>query len=149
MRMPTWIKVICRADGRPLKGELVTLTIKVRRKNDFNVPGGPTDDSGTAVMTLPEVEEWADLARGTFPMDYTGLGDFNGELVVSAESRDSLDRALRAYEMFHRGIDYPAGYAEKLRGAKKAVEQIAPAILTVEVDHDGEGVTVRTLEVPA
>jgi hypothetical protein len=149
VKLPTWIKVVCRADGTPLTGGMAQVTIRVRRKNDFTVPFGPTDDSGTALITLPEIEEWAEMERNAFPMDFTGLGDFTGELVATVKSRESLMGALGAYDMFHGSLRYPRGYADKLREAKRVLDQIAPATLTVDVQHDGEGITVRTPDVPA
>lgn len=149
VRLPTWIKAACRADGKPLEGAMLQVTIKVRRKNDFTVPFGPTDESGGALIHLRAIQDWAEIERALFPMDFTGLGDATGEFAIAAMNRESVRGALAAYEMFHQGVRYPSGYSEDLRDAQRALNRIAPATLSVEVEHDGEGVIVRTPEVAA
>jgi hypothetical protein len=149
MKLPTWMSIVCRADGSPIAGAYIDVTVKVRRKNDFPVLAGPTDVTGVTLVTREQIEESADWHKRAFLMDYTGLGDATGEIVVTPKNREHLDAALRAYELYHRYLPFPAGYQEKLLKGKGVLNKLAPATLSVEVEHDGEGITIRTIEMPA
>jgi hypothetical protein len=150
MRLPTWLKLICRADGAPTRGMFVTVRLKMSRKNDFSVLAGPTDEHGAAVLTREEIDRSVEWDRNTFVMDYTGLGDSTGEIVISPLSRKELHRAMDAYKLFRSANPpYPPRYPQRLQEALQTLETIVPATLSVEVEHDGEGIQVRTLETPA
>src|SRR6266542_2383502 len=140
MKIPTRIRIVCRADGEPVAGVLVQVLIKARRKNDFPVLGGPTDKTGTAIVTNEEIHESVDWHTRAFQMDYIGLSDASGHLVVSAKNRGDVQAALGGYEMFHKYLPFPAGYKERLLQAQSVLEAIKPAILSVTVEHDGEDI---------
>jgi hypothetical protein len=119
----------------------------MRHKNDFGVIAGPTDASGAVLVTRTEIERWADLDRNAFPMDYTGLGDFTGEVLVRPLNRQAIEAALHAHELFHAGVSYPAEHELRLKRARERLEEAGSVTISAEVEHDGKGVTTHTMSV--
>jgi hypothetical protein len=149
MKLGSRFVLVCCADGERLPEVFVSLTLKVRRKNDFHVWGGPTDETGTAVVTREDIESSVNRDRDMFIMDYTGLADCTGEVIARPCNREAIERALCAYEMFSPHLPYPEGYREQLQDARHTLERVAPATLSVTVQHDGVGITVATESVSA
>jgi hypothetical protein len=112
MKLGSRFVLVCWADGERLPGVFVLLTLKVRRKNDFHILGGPTDETGTAVVTREDIERSVERDRETFIMDYTGLADCTGEVMARPWNREAIEAALRAYELFSPHLPYPQGYRE-------------------------------------
>jgi hypothetical protein len=149
MNLPTCIKLTCRADGRPIGGIYAQLTLKVSRKNDLTVLGGPTGCDGTALVTRADIDYWANWEARAWQMDYTSLADFTGEFEVSPEGRKQVESRRRGYERLGKYLPFPPDDGEELQEAEEVLDALAPAELTVEVEHDGEGITIRTLTVQA
>jgi hypothetical protein len=87
-----------------LAGSWVRLTLATRRKNDFGVVLGPADREGRLVATRQEVLDQIDETRDFFPMDYTGLADWDGTIRVSVMNRDDVSRTLSAFEMWGKAL---------------------------------------------
>jgi len=126
-----------------------SISLKMRRKNHFAVPAGPSDGFGVVMVTHADIEHWVNWQRNTFIMDYTGLPDATGDIEVFVMNREALAGALKAYDLYRSISDFPPEYPDQLEEAKRILDGLAPVDLTVEVEHDGEGVVVHTLAVPA
>jgi hypothetical protein len=142
VKLPTRFRIKCLANSKPIPGILVRLTTCVYRKNSFNTTSNPTDDNGETVITWSDIEADAVRDRNLFIMDYTGVGDFSGLVVVKALNREDLERTLVGYEHWRRHVPFRPNYADEIAAARRTLEGLAPVELTVEVEHDGEGIEV-------
>ena len=82
-------------------------------------------------------------------MDYTGLADFTGSMVAEPVALDRVDRAISAYESMGSFYYYPEGYLDWLKTAREKLKQLRPAELTVEVEHNGQGLFITYVAVAA
>lgn len=118
--------------------------IKARWRSDFNLSFGPADDRGELLVTYEDLATKVRELRDFFIMDYGDLDqDFAGEIVVSARNRESLAQAINAYELFQQVVPFPPRYAEQIQEARILLEELEAKKLSVEIEHDGEGIFVR------
>jgi hypothetical protein len=143
--LPERITIICRANNSLVSGVLAMLTLKAGHKNDFHILSGPTFNGITEVTRKRIVEE---VTKETelFPMDYAGLGDFTGEIVVTLMDGERLAAALRAYDLYHEHIPYPPGYRDRLLRARRVVQSLGTKHLSVTTFAEGaENANIRIL----
>jgi hypothetical protein len=144
-RLPDRLIVTGRADGKPLSGLLILLSIVMTRKNDFNMVLGPTGPKGVIQVSKKKMEEEIKRSLEMFPMDYEAMSLFAGELSLSAMNLLQIDSALNAYDLFHAASEhpYPKGYRKKLETAWSRLYRLAPKRLDVEVTVHPKSSTVR------
>jgi hypothetical protein len=96
------------------------------------------------MITREDLIRQAEELRDFFTMDYGDPEkDLAGEIVVSAKNREALQRAIEAYDSFQHVVPFPQHYAEQLQEARILLEDLKPKTLSVEIEHDGEGIVVR------
>lgn len=134
MKLPERLQVRLLADGTPVKGMFVRVTIKTTRKNDFVLGFGPSDEEGMLQISRAQLLREAEKERRLFVMDYGHPeADFAGEISVRALSREDLQRAIVAYDLYQGVSPYAPEYAENLQEARLALEELKPRELAVEV----------------
>ncbi len=118
MKLPEAMTIRVCGDSKPLAGMLVTVTIKVHWKNDFNVLCGPTDPTGSVYVSREYLLDEARKDRELFLMDYGHPEvDVTGEIAVQPMGISDLKRAADAYNLFkHSGL-YRQGYIEDIQSA--------------------------------
>jgi hypothetical protein len=92
------------------------------RKNSYTLPFGPADEQGQLVVSgnrlLASIQQINDL----FPMDYSGLEGWTGELRVKPVNRPAIERLRRAYELWSETGFYPADFEHELERLEQALE---------------------------
>jgi hypothetical protein len=136
--LPDRVRAIVTCDGRPIRGLFVSFRIATSRKNDFASAFGPSDATGTIVVSRSELLREAERDRQLFIMDYGHPElDYVGVIDVTPMNREALGRALEAYHQFQAHTHYPPRYAEHLREARRTLEGLAPAVLHLNVTVEG------------
>ncbi len=125
--------VTCKADGEPMMGLLVMVTLEMRKKNDYHVLFGPSDRQGRIQVRKSEILEKIREEQSLFPMDYEGE-EFRGEsLRVEPMGLRDLESALKAYEVYGPEAGYPERYREVLTGAWETLYRLRPRRLELDV----------------
>lgn len=134
MKLPEAIAIRICGDSKPLAGMLMTVTIKVHWKNDFNVLCGPTDHTGSVCVSREYVLGEAQKDRELFLMDYGHPEiDATGEIIVRPMGISDLKRAASAYDLFtHSGL-YRQGYIEDIKSAIELLTRSCAKELRSEV----------------
>ena len=149
MTLPSRIVVRVTANGHAVGGMFICIKLKMSVRNDFDLVFGPTDDEGGIIVTRENLLSEADKDRSFFLMDYGDPEqDFTGEIIVTALNRESLERALTAYEMFSKVWKYPVGYLEDLHKAHTKLDEMHTATLSLNVQHDEESVVIEARPTP-
>jgi len=144
MRLPERLEVRVLVDGTPTVGMFVCVTIRMTRKNDFGLGFGPTNEEGELMISREDLLREAEKERRLFIMDYTHPeDDFAGEVVVTPLNREALAQAITAYDTYQQVTPYPPRYAEQVQEARMLLDELKPKSLSVEIEHDGEGIVVR------
>lgn len=134
MKLPEWIEVTVRADGKPLQGVLMRLCVLTTFKNDFYFRFGPTDDNGRVVITRDEMIAQAKRDQELFIMDY-GDPEIHsaGELVISIFEREQLKRAIEVYPDFKDVVAFPSNYLNQLQRAQEILANLVGKTISVDV----------------
>jgi len=132
-KIPDRLSAVVSADGKPLEGLLIMLSLEMTSKNTFHIVFGPTDKKGRVEVSWREIESEAARSRKMFSLDYDGLSSFNGKIIVAPMAQDQLKSALGAYDIYHEFSDYPSSYREKLETARKILDRLGPKLLAVKV----------------
>lgn len=144
MKLPERIDVRVIADGRPVAGMFVCVTVRTTRKNDFGLGFGPTNKEGELVIWRHDLIREAEKERRLFIMDYGHPEyDFAGEVVVTPLNREALRQAITAYDTYHEVTPYPPLYAQQMEEARTNLEQWKPKVLSAEVKHIDSDCRVR------
>ncbi len=146
-RLPNKLHITCSANGRPLSDELVLITIKSARKNNFDLVFGPTDTNGSLLVTREELIKQAMDEKSIAQMDYGDPEyDFAGEIVVAPMTLEDIDRALKAYKFFREFMAYPIAWEKHLKRSKEILLKLPKdATVEVNVEHDGRGIKLIPL----
>lgn len=121
------------ADGKPIKGILVTLSFVMSRKNHHGFIFGPSDDSGVIEVSGEEIRREARKEMEIFLMDYADIDTYwTGVLRATPVNRESLKRALAAYRQF-RHCEFPPGYEGMLLAADGILSRMPTAVLEARV----------------
>lgn len=126
------LTITCRADGIEQEGLLVSLSLRMRRKNDFRMIFGPSDPSGQITVNSNEIESEVESAYTLFPMDYGDISEFKGEVVLAVLDCPQLESAIRAFDLFHKVSSYPPDFRDKLVAAWKKLFHLRPKRLEIE-----------------
>ncbi len=132
-KIPDSLTTIVLADGKPLPGLLILVSLEMTRKNAFNMVFGPSDKEGKVEVSKTEIENEVTRTLDLFPMDYEGLSSFKGKLIVGAMGLEQVESALGAYQLHCKSAAYPSGYGEKLATARAILERLEAKRLDVKV----------------
>jgi len=144
VKLPNKMRIRILADGRPLAGMFVRVDLKAKWRSDFSLGFGPSDEQGVLVITYEDLIRQARELCDFFIMDYGDPEkDLAGEIVVAAKNREALLRATEAYDSFQHVVQFPPRYAEQIQEARMLLDELRPKRLSVEIEHDGEGIVVR------
>lgn len=136
--LPELVRATVTCNGRPIPGIFVRVRIATLRKNDFANAFGPSDATGTIVVTRSEILREAERDRQCAIMDFGHPElDYAGVIDVAPMNRDALGRAVEAYHQFQAYTQYPPLYAERLQEARLTLESLAPAVLHLELTVEG------------
>lgn len=146
-QFPSYFNIRCLVDGRPQEGLLVCLTLRMRRKNDFEAWVNPTNSKGESRITWNEIMSQVREEIKIAQMDYGHLeADFAGEVIATPVNRNDIERALEAYDLYRGATKYPRGWKRQLQQAGEFLREFSPdARIEVEVEHDGAGIKVITV----
>jgi hypothetical protein len=133
LKVPEHFTAIVLADGKPLQGLLIMLSLEITRKNRFNIILGPSNREGKVEVSRKDLEREVARTQKMFPMDYDDLSSFKEEIHVSAMSLDHVESSLAAYELYHDCGEYPSGYREKLANACTTLKGLQAKRLDVKV----------------
>jgi hypothetical protein len=123
--LPEKIECTVTHEGKPVAGLMLHAGLAVEAKNPYSVPFGPTGVDGRAVLEYPALKEWTDQEMEMALMDFRPLaGVFTGVVVASVMTREQIDAALEACEMFKPWFRYPANYADHLRQARQVLGRL-------------------------
>ena len=138
VQLPQKLRVHISTDGEPLPGMLALVTIETNFKNPFTVVIGPSDAGGNACLSREEMLEQIESDRQLFLMDYGHPeASATGRIVIQLMTLPDIERALQAYEQFHRHARYPEGYKDNLNRAARCLEQLNDRPLSLSVASEG------------
>ena len=127
-------RIICQAqvEGKPVEGVLVIARFGVVHKNPYSIVFGPTDQEGIAVITKPEILKQAQEELKIALMDFTPLeGAFNGTITLKMMSKEDIENAIKAYNIYKGFSKFPIGYEHLLKNAleKDVLSKISQVVL--------------------
>ena len=145
-KLPSEIEVDASADGDPLEGAWIQLTLRMTAKNDFNLLIGPTDVTGRIVVRAEELVRQIEGSRDLAPMDYASLESWDGLIDVVALNREGANRALAAVEIWGTGVALKSDEdVRRLEAYARRLEALEGQVLTVDVrEQPTVGVRVET-----
>jgi hypothetical protein len=133
-RLPSTLELAVGANGDPLEGAWVQLTLRMKSKNDLALLVGPTDVAGRLVVT------WE-----AFPMDYGGLALWDGRIEAFALDREGVRRVLAAVDTWGLGLAVTSKEdAVRLDAYGLWLETHRGQALELRVEDPGGGVQVET-----
>jgi len=117
--LPDKFEAFCSRDGEPVRGALLSLTMRTQHKNDYDFIIGPTDTTGKAAISKDEIVRQANNQLNLALMDFSPIEKcYAGDFEVKVLSKTEIKRALEACELFGQD-SYPEGCFEKLKNASK------------------------------
>jgi hypothetical protein len=133
LKVPEHFTAIVLADGKPLQGLLIMLSLEMARKNAFNMVFGPSNEKGKVEVSKKDIEREVARTQKMFPMDYDDLSSFKEEVHISAMSLDQVESSLAAYDLYRDCGEYPTGYREKLVAARATLDGLGAKRLDVKI----------------
>ena len=113
--IPTKLIVTARGEFEP--GLAVLLRFKMIQKNDYSVITFLAHDGRRELTRNELIRQFDETARFSM-MDYVNArGGFIGMVEAHVLSKEEIESALRAYEMFKSHLEYPPDYLRCLRHA--------------------------------
>lgn len=137
---PDAVVVSASADGKPLIGAGLTITIPTTRNPLILLPLGPTDSSGSFVVSGQVLERMAADEVGLFPAD---CGTLLPELWISILNRTDLARRREGYRTWGGSARFGHDYLGRLDAYDCAVASLAGALLTASATSQGGTFVVR------
>jgi hypothetical protein len=132
-KIPDQLTAIVSANGKPLQGLLVMVSLEMSRKNRFNIVFGPSNEKGTIEISKLQIENEVAKTRKMFPVDYEDLSSFKGTITVGVMSSGQVNSALNAYDQYRCSASYPPSYREKLETARRTLNGLGSKKLNVKV----------------
>jgi hypothetical protein len=102
--LPNEVVVAVAIDGAPVPGAWVRLDLLMQRKNDYRLLFGPTNSKGALAVTRAEIERSVRHEQLTGLMDFMGLGDWIGEIVVTPLNREAVERAREGHRVWAQAM---------------------------------------------
>jgi hypothetical protein len=144
-RLPSTLELAVGANGDPLEGAWVQLTLRMKSKNDLALLVGPTDVAGRLVVTADEMERQIKATWEAFPMDYGGLALWDGRIEAFALDREGVRRVLAAVDTWGLGLAVTSKEdAVRLDAYGLWLETHRGQALELRVEDPGGGVQVET-----
>lgn len=144
MNLPAEIRIRVVADGKPLHGAFVLVTLRMRRKSDFGLAFGPADKAGLIRVERGDLLREAEKERRMFIMDFAHPEtDFSGRITVTPMNLEAIDRAILAERSFATALGQPAARGDQLQETKRMLETLGSAQLSADVECDGSVVIQR------
>lgn len=142
MKLPTYITFTCKANDVIVEGLFVSLMLRMSGEEDICATCGPTDFNGQIGMPWGHIEADSTSCQVLFLNDHPDIDKFTGKIIVRPMVADHIEHALHDDSVYNRRFPPRTSYRNSLLEAKHVLEQMPAQILTVEVEHDGEGLTV-------
>ncbi len=132
---PREIRLAARIDGQPLAGGWLEIEIPMSRKNSYTIPLGPADDRGKLAVSGPRLRALVQLVNDLFPMDYSGIDGWTGELRVIPVNQAAIRRLRRAQDLWQDTDFYPDDFEQQLTELELVFQAAQPtARLEVEIE---------------
>lgn len=112
---------ILDSTGKPLKGILGMVTIKMKQKNDYRIILNYSDQQGIIELSEKFLNEAAKREADFAPMDFLSLCDDGvAAIEFSLMEETQLENANTAYKMFKEVVKFPEAYLDNLQNGKVA-----------------------------
>lgn len=120
--LPASVRVRVTAEGQAIPGMFINARVRMKRKNDYDLPFGPTNGSGEITITREDLLREARKLSEFFLMDYSDIERENtGEIVITVFDAADVDRAITAHNDFaNAGVQYPVNWEADLMNARNA-----------------------------
>jgi hypothetical protein len=143
-RLPDVLRVVLTVAGRPISGLLVRVAIAPTRKNAFVSYHGPSDETGTVIVTRNDILRKAEQTLSLGLMDYGGPeSDAAGSLHVAPLDRQAIAKALVGYEQYKRYTVFDTGYRDHLVKADQVLVGLANARVDARATWQGGDMLVE------
>jgi hypothetical protein len=130
--LPDILHVVLFADGRSLPGGWVAVYLGTTKKNAHAFLAGPTDVDGRVDVPRHRIEERVQHELTTSPMDYGGLGAWDGLINVEPLTRESVDNVFEGFRIWDDlGSIETEENLEGFKAFRDSLERLAGAELTV------------------
>lgn len=117
-QIPDYITCQASLDGQPAEGILISARFGVTHKNAYFFLLGPTSNEGIAVLSKDEIIKKAKKELELAIMDYVPLESaFNGDITLKPMSREDIEKAIDAYNIYKEYAACTKGYRQSLQQA--------------------------------
>lgn len=152
-RLPAAIDLRTTADGAPAEGLLVLVSLKMGRKNDFEVVAGPSGPGGRLRVTAAELRAEIERTLRQLPADYhdpSAADGLTGVIELMPMAVTDVEAAEAAVAVFGRAVSYPVGYSDRLAAARSRLARLTAERIDIEIDDPNDGrVRFHTTSRPA
>ena len=146
--LPDRIVIEVTADGRPVPGALVDVTLSMISKNPHTMVLGPADSRGQIVVSRVDLLDRATENCRNFVMDYSDLASrFAGSVDVRPVTPSRLAQMRKIHETFGSSFKYPGDWPAVLEGQERWFSEHPTNSLAARVEVSPPGVRVSTPEV--
>ena len=147
--LPDHLDVAVTLEGRPLAGAWVELRLPMERKRDYVLIVGPTDASGALALSRAELENQISVIQLSAFMDYSSLGVWRGEMVLTPFDAAAIARAQARHHDWAAALfaAYPGDFDAEM--ADLAERLSAAPGRALEVSARAEGGSLRLTSVSA
>src|SRR5687768_72690 len=123
MTLPRWIRIRVTANGAAARHMFVKVRVRMRRKNDYYLGFGPSDEDGQIAISQADLVSRAREELNFFVMDYAEIEkEHTGEIAVAIFEAEQIDRAIAAYDGFAKaGFAYPPDWKVNLAIAREVL----------------------------
>ena len=144
---PERIDIAIIADGKPVPGALVDVSLSMKSKNPHTMVLGPADENGRILVMRAELVERAMRNCRHFVMDYADITKyFGGTVEVRPVTPERVRQIRKGYEEFSPYFDYPADWPTVLKAAEQWFAEHRVSSLTARVEVVPSSVQVNALE---
>jgi hypothetical protein len=137
--LPDHLDIFVRLDGQPLAGAWVELRLPMERKRDYALMAGPTQTTGMLAITREELENQVSVIQLSAFKDYSSLGVWRGELVISPFDAEAIRRAQERARVWDKGLlqAYPADFLTQLDALGRVLATAPGRVLEVSATARG------------
>jgi hypothetical protein len=139
--LPDHLDLSVTLGGQPLAGAWAELRLPMERKHDYLLMVGPTDAAGTLSVSRAELEDQISVIQLSAFMDYSSLGVWRGQLVISAFDAEAIERAEVRQRGWAKDLlkTYPADFSRQLAELAQRLADQPGSVLEVSAEaHGGE-----------
>jgi hypothetical protein len=99
-QLPSRVRMRALIGDEALPGAWVTITLPMKRKNDFHLLVGSADDGGEVEVSREEVLRDVQKTTELSLMDYADLSHWDGSMIFRVLDRDGVKRLLSARKIW-------------------------------------------------